>query len=70
METKIPYNQDKYELIFLELSKSTTLTIEQKDNCIVIEDIFEFIGKLFQLIDRHKFNTIMGFMDKLIKKKE
>lgn len=59
---KIPYIQDKYKPITLEMYRGTRLAIEQDENTIIIDDIFEFMGKLNYLINSHQFRTLKAHM--------
>ena len=59
---KIPYDQEKYKFITLEMDKGTRLHIEQDGEGIVISDIFEFMGKLNSLINTHQFRTLKAHM--------
>ena len=72
---KIPYIQDRYNPLTLTMERGTHLIIEQnttiienennkKDNYIVIDDIFEFMGKLNYLINNYQFRVLKSFIDK------
>ncbi len=70
---KIPYDQDKYNPLTLTMERGTHLIIEQTttpikgfkvDSHIVIDDIFEFIGKLNYLINDYSFRVMKNRMEK------
>ena len=66
---KIPYLQDKYKILSLTMERGTHLIIEQEEDHITIEDIFEFMGKLNYLIHKYQFRVLKKFIDKKEDKK-